>query len=95
MKSIAGSPEISLKGHFVPMGRYYRLICGDDVEPIDIARRLLRRIGEADIIVPYFTAIEGRPLHRHVISRVYTWLVNRASGYNLHYYNGCPIYRPL
>ena len=28
-----------------------------------------------------------------MISRLYTWLVNRASGYGLRYFNGCPIYR--
>jgi glycosyltransferase involved in cell wall biosynthesis len=80
------------EGAFRARGRHFRLICGDDVEPIESLEELLRHIGEADIIVPYFTAIKGRPFHRHVISRVYTWLVNRASGYRLRYYNGCPIY---
>jgi hypothetical protein len=49
-------------------------------------------MGQADMIVPYFTAIKGRSIYRHSISRLYTWLVNLASGYRLHYYNGCPIY---
>jgi glycosyltransferase involved in cell wall biosynthesis len=81
-----------VEGAFRARGRYYRLICGDDVEPIESHEGLLRHLGEADIIVPYFTAIKGRPLHRHVISRAFTWLVNCASGYCLRYYNGCPIY---
>jgi glycosyltransferase involved in cell wall biosynthesis len=81
------------EGAFRARGRYYRLVCGDDIEPIESHEQLLRRIGEADIIVPYFTIIKGRPVHRHVISRIYTWLVNRATGYRLRYYNGCPIYR--
>jgi len=81
------------EGAFRARGRYYRLVCGDDVEPVESHEQLLRHLGEADIIVPYFTLIKGRPFHRHVISRIYTWLVNRASGYRLRYYNGCPIYR--
>jgi glycosyltransferase involved in cell wall biosynthesis len=81
------------EGAFLARGRYYRLVCGDDIEPIGSHLALARRIGEADMIIPYFTSIEGRPFHRHIISRVYTKLVNLASGRSLRYYNGCPIYR--
>jgi len=83
------------EGAFRARGRYYRLVCGDDVEPLEAHEQLLRHIGQADIIVPYFTAIKGRPYRRHLISRLYTFLVNCASGYRLRYYNGCPIYRRL
>ena len=82
-----------VEGAFRARGRHYRLVCGDDVEPIDSHIKLLGHMGDADIIVPYFTEIAGRKMHRHVISRFYTWLVNRASGNRLRYYNGCPIYR--
>jgi hypothetical protein len=82
-----------VEGAFRGRGRYYRLVCGDDIEPIESHLALARRIGEADMIIPYFTRIEGRPFHRHVISRLFTALVNFASGYSLRYYNGCPIYR--
>jgi len=78
---------------FRARGKYFRLVCGDDVEPIETHLALAGKIGEADIIVPYFTEIGGRKFHRHVISRLYTSLVNSVSGYRLHYYNGCPIYR--
>lgn len=82
-----------VEGAFQGNGTYYRLICGDDIEPVETHLAVLSRRGEADIIVPYFTRIEGRPLHRHLISRTYTALVNLASGYRLRYYNGCPLYR--
>jgi glycosyltransferase involved in cell wall biosynthesis len=81
------------EGAFRARGSFYRMVCGDDIEPIETHAALLRQIGKADIIVPYYTVIEGRPFHRHVISRLFTWLVNHASGYCLRYYNGCPIYR--
>lgn len=82
-----------VEGAFRGKGRCYRLVCGDDIEPIESHIKLLDRIGDADIIVPYFTAISGRKWHRHVISRAYTALVNRFSGFSLRYYNGCPIYQ--
>jgi len=80
-------------GAFRARGRHYRLVCGDDVEPIESHLKLIRHMGEADIIVPYFTEIGGRRFHRHVISKLYTKLVNLCGGYRMQYYNGCPIYR--
>jgi glycosyltransferase involved in cell wall biosynthesis len=82
-----------VEGAFRASGTHYRLVCGDDVEPIETHLKILENAGEADIIIPYFTEIGGRPLHRHVISWLYTRLVNLASGNSLHYYNGCPLYR--
>jgi glycosyltransferase involved in cell wall biosynthesis len=81
------------EGAFRAQGRHYRFVCGDDVEPIESHEKLLRHMGQADMIVPYFTTIKGRSIYRHSISRLYNWLVNLASGYRLHYYNGCPIYK--
>lgn len=80
------------EGAFQGRGKYYRLICGDDIEPIETHIAVLERMGTADMVVPYFTRIEGRSLQRHVISRLYTAVINLASGYRLHYYNGCPLY---
>jgi glycosyltransferase involved in cell wall biosynthesis len=82
-----------VEGAFQARGVYYRLICGDDIEPIETHLAVLSRAGEADIVVPYFTQIGGRPWRRDVISKLYTRLVNLASGYGLRYYNGCPLYR--
>jgi hypothetical protein len=39
------------------------------------------------------TTIHGRWAHRHVISRLYTLMVNAIARNSLRYYNGCPIYR--
>ena len=80
-------------GAFRGRGTYYRLICGDDVEPLATQEAILRERGTADIIIPYFTEIRNRPFYRTVISWLYTRFVNLASGYRLRYYNGCPLYR--
>lgn len=81
-----------VEGAFRGRGKYFRLICGDDVEPIETHVKILQHLGRAEIIIPYFTKIAGRPFHRRVISGLYTRLVNLASGNSLHYYNGCPLY---
>jgi glycosyltransferase involved in cell wall biosynthesis len=82
-----------IEGAFQARGTYYRLVCGDDVEPVETLHKILERIGAADIIIPYHTEVIGRPLRRRLISRLYTILVNIASGHKLRYYNGLPLYR--
>lgn len=82
-----------IDGAFEGHGLYYRLVCGDNVEPVETLVKILRNVGNADIIVPYHTHVEGRTLRRKLISRLYTKLVNLASGRDLHYYNGLPLVR--
>ena len=82
-----------IEGAFHAKGTHYRLVCGDDVEPVETLRKILERIGQADIVIPYHTEVIGRPLRRKLISRLYTVLVNIASGQHLNYYNGLPLFR--
>src|SRR5262245_889302 len=77
---------------FCARGRYYRAVPGDNVEPVETIEQIIRNRGTADIIVPYFVEIRNRPFRRKVISKLYTCLVNLASGNRLAYYNGNPLY---
>jgi glycosyltransferase involved in cell wall biosynthesis len=77
---------------FQGRGRYYRIVPGDNVELADTIEQIIRARGTADIIVPYFVEIRNRPFRRKVISKLYTCLVNLASGNRLAYYNGNPLY---
>ncbi len=83
-----------IEGAFVGRGKYYRLICGDDVESVDTIVQVLGRAGAADIIIPYHEGrIPGRSFFRFALSKLYTNLVNIVSGQKLRYYNGLPLYR--
>jgi glycosyltransferase involved in cell wall biosynthesis len=93
MEKNRGVARNFVEGAFCGGGTYYRLVCGDNIEPQATHEALLREMGNADIIIPHFTEIRNRPLRRAVISRLYTVLVNLVSGYRIRYYNGCPIYR--
>jgi glycosyltransferase involved in cell wall biosynthesis len=81
------------EGAFHATGRYYRLVCGDNTEPLETHLEILRHIGQADIIIPYFLVVVGRNWLRKFLSSAFTVLVNLLSGNRLHYYNGCPLYR--
>ncbi len=76
---------------FLGRGRYYRAICGDDVESKETLVSVFRRLGEADIILSYHADASARTWSRRVISRSYTGLVNLLSGCRIKYYNGLAV----
>jgi len=74
-------------------GRHYRLVCGDNVEPKESMLKILRALGTADIIIPYYPVLPGKSRLRKIISRLYTRIVDLLGGYRIRYYNGCALYR--
>jgi glycosyltransferase involved in cell wall biosynthesis len=72
-------------------GKYYRLICGDDVETQATLAGVFRRLGEADIITTYHAEAGARSPVRRLISRSYTTLINILGGHRLRYYNGVAV----
>lgn len=77
---------------FQGRGKYFRLLCGDDPEPVPTLVRMFKQIGQADMILPYYDHLPGKGVLRTWISQTYTRIVNLISGYNIHYYNGCGIH---
>lgn len=73
-------------------GKYYRLVCGDDVESKETLVEVFRRLGEADMILTYHADTHARPMARRIISRLYTQLVNVLGGHKIKYYNGVAVH---
>jgi len=80
--------DTAFRGH----GKYYRLLCGDDPEPVDTLVKMFEQIGKADMILPYYDYLPGKGWLRTRISNTYTMIVNLLSGYDIKYYNGCGIH---
>lgn len=74
-------------------GRYYRLVCGDNVDSKEAMLAVLRLRGEADIIIPYYPVLPGKSPTRKAISSLYTRIVDLLGGNRIRYYNGCALYR--
>src|SRR6516165_9242432 len=74
-------------------GEWYRLICGDNVEPLETLAAVFQEIGKAEVRLPYHTHCPGKIWSRRLISTLYTLLVNLLSGYWVRYYNGLPVTR--
>jgi glycosyltransferase involved in cell wall biosynthesis len=91
-RSNRGLAQNYLDCAFIGRGKYYRLICGDNAEPIGSIISVFRAIGEVDIIVPYYASSEGKSLMRRLIAKTYTGLVNLVTGNRLHYYNGLAVH---
>lgn len=79
-------------GAFLGRGKYYRLVCGDNPEPREALLAIFQELGKADMIIPYYSAVDGKPLLRRTLSSAYTKLVSILSGYQIHYYNGCALH---
>lgn len=91
-KKNKGLAQNYIDGAFIGRGKYYRLICGDTSEPKDSVVKILREVGSADCIVPYYIETAGRSLGRRVISRSYTFIINKITGNSIHYYNGLAVH---
>jgi len=91
-KKNRGLAQNYIDGAFIGRGRYYRLICGDSSEPKESVVTILRALGEADCIVPYYDPLPGRTVWRHALSKGYTLIINGITGNKLRYYNGLPVH---
>lgn len=88
-----GVAYVFVEASFRGKGKYCRLICGDDIDSLETHLQLIKNIGKADIIIPYYKEIIGRSKYRLIISKTFTKLVNFITGFSIKYYNGCPIYK--
>ena len=78
---------------FRAKGEWYRMICGDNVEPVETLETIFKAVGKTEVVVPYTVEIRGRSNFRRLLSKTYTALVNAISGYRMHYYNGLLVTR--
>lgn len=72
---------------------YYMYIPGDNQFPYYALSRMLEKIGTADIIIPYVTNMNIRPLARQLISSFFTILLNVLFGLKVTYYNAPVIHK--
>lgn len=80
-------------GAFLGRGKYYRLVCGDNVEPKETLVTVFGAMGKADIIIPYHHRVPNKSAWRRGISHSYTFLVNTLGGHHVRYYNGLALTR--
>lgn len=83
-----GLTRTYVDGAFLGKGKYYRLVCGDNVEPKETLVSVFAQLGKADLVIPFHPPVPGKSALRRMLSQTYTFLVNTLSGYRIRYYNG-------
>ena len=78
---------------FMGKGEFYKLFCGDNTEPIESIIKICNNIGLADMIIPYYDIVYGKPKSRMLLSNSYTKLINLISGNHIKYYNGLQVHK--
>lgn len=72
---------------------YYMYIPGDNEFPTKAFVAMLRKIGSADIIIPYVDNMHVRTFSRRMISNTFTFLMNLLFGLGVPYFNGTVIHK--
>lgn len=73
---------------FEAKGKYYMIVNGDNVEPVQTIQKILSELGKADMIIPFFGEGDERAKGRKILSRLFNRMVNFLSGSDILYYNG-------
>jgi glycosyltransferase involved in cell wall biosynthesis len=73
-------------------GRFFQMITSSFQDRREAMTSVYDELGNADIIITYMDP-DYRMLHRRILSRLYTRLVNLISGYNVRHYHGTPLFR--
>jgi glycosyltransferase involved in cell wall biosynthesis len=87
-----GLSNTYVDGAFLARGKYCKMMSGDNAEPAEALVAIFKRIGEADMIIPYHEKLRGKSATRVGVSKLYTFLVNLFSGNSIRYYNGGAIH---
>lgn len=77
----------------ISKGKYFRMVCGDDIDYILTHKLVFKYLEHFDIINPFYKIVRGKSLKRKIISKLFTTIVNFISGNRLNYYNGTVAYK--
>jgi len=73
-------------------GKYFRLVHGDNAEPVETMIDVLKALGEADIIVPYTIGSMRDVAGPQLMSLIRTRLLNTIGGHNINDYDGLHVH---
>jgi glycosyltransferase involved in cell wall biosynthesis len=77
----------------IARGKYFRMVCGDDIDYVKTHKLVLKNLGKFDIINPIYKHVQGKSKVRIVLSKLFTFIVNVIFDKNLNYYNGTVAYK--
>ncbi|MBI4039345.1 glycosyltransferase family 2 protein [Candidatus Daviesbacteria bacterium] len=81
------------KGVKMAKFEYYLYIPGDNQYPAKAFRDSLNLIGKADIVIPFVTNMQIRPISRRLVSYLFTEILNFLFNLKITYYNSAVIHQ--
>ncbi|MDO8503234.1 MAG: glycosyltransferase family 2 protein [bacterium] len=73
---------------------YVMTVFGDNDHPPESVGSIISKMGQADIIIPYYKNLHiSKTWFRHIVSITYVHLVNYLTGLTIPYYNGVILHR--
>jgi len=81
------------KGLSLSKNEYIALIPGDNEIAKESIKDIFNMVGRADIVIPYTINYKIRPLHRQILSGMYTFVLNFLFGLKLKYFNGPVVHK--
>ncbi len=85
-KHTKGLAQNYFDGAFMGCGTYYRLVYGNNSEPVETMVDIFRSIGDADIIVPYYVTRLKKDQFHSFSARLFNSLVNLITGNRINCY---------
>lgn len=85
-KERKGLAQNYIDAAFIGCGKYFRLIYGDNSESVETMVDVLKAIGDADIVVPYYVTMYRKTWVETYIRGFGTWVINMVSGNHINHY---------
>jgi len=87
-----GDVQNYIDGAFSGSGKYYRMVYPDNSEAVETMVDILRALGEADVVVPYYISMRQKGNGDKSVFGSYTVLFNLFSGHRISRYDGLHVH---
>jgi hypothetical protein len=77
---------------FIGCGKYFRMIYADNAESVETMVDVLRTIGEADVVVPYYISMYRKTFTEKYFYGSYAWILNLISGNEINNYTSSQLH---
>jgi len=91
-KSFKGLSQNYFDGAFIGCGKFYRLVYGDNSEPVEMMVDIFRSTGDADIVVPYYISRLGQGAFSSFSANLLKGFLNLISGAEANSYMTDPMH---
>lgn len=91
-KTRKGLAQNYFDGAFIGCGKYYRLVRGDNSEPVEMMVDIFKSTGDADIVVPYYVSRLKQGALYSFSTALFNMFANLMTGNQINTYSTTPMH---